>query len=238
MHLGLPGQQLRQHASKAERVLTERCPHPLVARGCGVSLVEDQVDHGQHGFEPLSQLVAARRLEGNMSLGQCLLGSKDALAQRLLRHQERPGNLGRGEAAGQAQGQRNAPLDGQHRMAGGKDQAEDIIINDLVQRVIHGFTQPLLLEFQLSRNLSMLEFQHPATAQSVDGAPLCRCHQPRGRFFRDTFVRPSFESCNKRILSEFLRNADVAGHAGNPCDESRGLDLPHGLDRFMCVAHA
>jgi hypothetical protein len=41
-------------------------------------------------------------------------------------------------------------------MAGGKDEAEDIIINDLVQSLIHCFTQPLLLEFQLSRNLSML----------------------------------------------------------------------------------
>jgi hypothetical protein len=34
----------------------------------------------------------------------------------------------------------------------GKDQAEDIIIDDLVQRVIHRSTQPLLLEFQLSCN--------------------------------------------------------------------------------------
>ena len=91
-----------------------------------------------------------------MSLGQCLLGSKDALAERLLRHQERPGNLGRGQAAGEAQGQRHTPFEGQHRMAGGKDQAEDIVINDLVQRVIHGINQPLLLVFQLSRNLAML----------------------------------------------------------------------------------
>jgi hypothetical protein len=57
-------------------------------------------------------------------------------------------------------------------------------------------------------------------------------------FSGNTFGRPSFESCHKRILSEFLRHADVASHAGNPCDESRGLDLPHRLDRFMCVAHA
>jgi hypothetical protein len=31
-----------------------------------------------------------------------------------------------------------------------------IIINDLVQRSIHGFTQPLLVEFRLWSNLSML----------------------------------------------------------------------------------
>jgi hypothetical protein len=78
--LRLLGKNLREHASKAECILTEGCPHPLVAGGCGVFLVEDQIDHGQHGFKPLSQLIAARSLKGNMGLGQSLLGSKDALA--------------------------------------------------------------------------------------------------------------------------------------------------------------
>ena len=49
-------------------------------------------------------------------------------------------------------------------MAGGKDEPEDVIINDLVQGLIHCFTEPLLLKFKLSRNLSMLLFKHPPTA--------------------------------------------------------------------------
>ena len=122
-------------------------------------------------------------------------------------------------------------------MAGGKDEAENIIVDDLVQSLIHCFPQALLLEFQLSRNFSVLLFQHPTAAQSVDGAPLGRGHQPGGRFVRDAVLRPLFEGGNKGILREFLRNAEVAGDAGDSCDEARGLDLPHGLDRLMCFAH-
>src|SRR6266851_2885140 len=78
--LRLLGKELREHASQAECIVAECCPHPLVPGGCGVSLVEDQIDDGQHRLKPLSQLVTTRSLKGNMSLGQCLLGSKDALA--------------------------------------------------------------------------------------------------------------------------------------------------------------
>jgi hypothetical protein len=123
-------------------------------------------------------------------------------------------------------------------MAGGKDQAEDVVIDHLVKSLIHCFTEPLLLQLQLPPNLSMLLLQHSTAAHRVDGAPLCRCHQPRRRLFWDTFVRPLFESCHESVLSEFLGDADIAGDAGNPGDETCGLDLPHGLDRFMRVLHA
>jgi hypothetical protein len=123
-------------------------------------------------------------------------------------------------------------------MAGGKDEAKDVIIDDLVQSLIHGFSESPLPEFQFPLNLSVLLLKHAAAAESVDGAPLRRCHQPRRRFFWDAIFRPLFESCNERILSEFLGNAEVTGNARNPRDESRGFDLPYGLDRLVNVAHA
>src|SRR5580658_4095009 len=85
----------------------------------------------------------------------------------------------------------------------------------------------------------MLLFEHPATAKRVDCAPLRRCHQPRGRLFRNAFFRPSLKGRNQSVPSELLRNADVAGNARNPGDEPRGLDLPHGLNRFVngCFVH-
>src|SRR4029077_18245944 len=57
MDLGLIRKKLCQPAAKADGFHAQCCPHPLLSRGCGVSLVEDQVDHRQYGLKPLSQLV-------------------------------------------------------------------------------------------------------------------------------------------------------------------------------------
>ncbi len=238
MDFGLFGKVTRQHAPQPERIITERRPHPLLSGRSRVAFVEDQIDHRQHRFKPLPQLHPTRSLKGNMSLSQRLLGSKNSLAQSLLRNQEGSGNLGRGEAAGHAQGERNAPFECQHRMAGGKDKAQDVVIDNLIQSLIHSFTEALLLEFQVSPQLSVLPLQHSAAAQSVNGPPLRCRHEPRSGFVGNTLLWPIFESGDQRILSEFLGNADVTGNAGDPGDEACGLNLPHRLNRPVNVAHA
>ena len=80
MDLWFLGQKLSEPAPKAECVIAEGGAHPLLAGGGGVALVEDEIDHGEHGVEPLSKLVAAWSFKGDMRFGQCFLGSKDALA--------------------------------------------------------------------------------------------------------------------------------------------------------------
>src|SRR5580698_4054758 len=106
-------------------------------------------------------------------------------------------------------------------MAGSKNETENIIIDDLIQSLIHRFAELLLLKFKFSRNLSMLLLQHPTATQPVDCASLCCCHQPCRRIFRNAFFRPSLKSRNQSVLSELFGNADVAGNAGNPSDKSR-----------------
>ena len=51
--------KLSQDAAQAERVLAQRRPHPVVARGRRVALVEDQVDHLEHRREARTKLVPA-----------------------------------------------------------------------------------------------------------------------------------------------------------------------------------
>ena len=60
---GSLGRQLGQHAPEAQRVLAQRRPHPVVAGGRRVALVEDQVDDLEHRRQPRGALVAARHLE-------------------------------------------------------------------------------------------------------------------------------------------------------------------------------
>ena len=93
------------------------------------------------------------------------------------------------------------------------------------------------MHLQLASNFFVLWYKHLRAAQTIDGAALCRRHQPRSGIFGDTFFGPSLEGRNQCILGKFLGDADIAGDAGNRSDEPRRLDLPHRLDGPMDIAH-
>jgi hypothetical protein len=122
-------------------------------------------------------------------------------------------------------------------MACGKDKPQYIIVDDLIECVVHRLSEPLLLLLKVARNFFVLLCKHLPTAQTIDGTPLRRRHQPRSGIFGDTFLGPPLKGCNQRVLSQFLGNADIAGDAGNRSDEPRRLDLPHRLDRPVDIAH-
>ena len=69
----------------------------------------------------------------------------------------------------------------------------------------------LLLEFELSRNLSVFLFEHSSATQIVEGAALGRRHQPGTGIFGDTFDGPLLEGRDEHVLAEFFGDADVAG---------------------------
>jgi hypothetical protein len=123
-------------------------------------------------------------------------------------------------------------------MAGGEDEAQDVIVDDLVESSIECVGELLLLEFEIARDLSVFLLEHAAAAEVVDGAALGCGHEPGGGVVRDALLRPLLECGDKCVLSEFFSDADVAGDAGDSGDEACGLDLPHGLDRPVNVAHA
>ena len=133
MHLGLGGSQLGQDAAEAQRLLAELGPHPVVAGGGRIALVEDQVDHLQHRGEAFGKFGAAGHLEGDALVGQGALGAHDALGDRRLGHQEGARDLVGRQAADQAEREGHARLGGQHRMAGGEDQAQQVVADVVVE---------------------------------------------------------------------------------------------------------
>ena len=133
VHLGLVGRQLGQDAAETQRFLAQLRPHPVVAGGGRVALVEDEVDHLEHGGQALGKLGPARYLEGDALLGQRALGADDALGDGRLRDQEGAGDLVGRQAADQAQRERDAGFGGEHRMAGREDQAQQIVADVVVE---------------------------------------------------------------------------------------------------------
>ena len=132
--LGLLRDELGEDAAEAERVLAEGGPHPVVAGGRRVALVEDQVDDLEHRREPRGERVAARDLEGHARLGERPLGPHDALRDRRLRDEERARDLLGRQAAEQAQRERDARLGREDRVARGEDEAQQVVADVVVHR--------------------------------------------------------------------------------------------------------
>ena len=133
VHLGLVGRQLGQDAAQTQRVLAQLRPQPVAAGGGRVALVEDEVDHLEHGGQALGKLGPARYLEGDALLGQRALGAHDALGDGRLRDKEGAGDLVGRQAADQAQGERDAGFGGEHGMTGREDQAQEIVADIVVE---------------------------------------------------------------------------------------------------------
>ena len=72
-----------------------------------VPLVEHQVDHREHGRQPVGVLGRVGHLEPDAALPQLALGPGEPLRHRRHRHQERGGDLGGAQAAGGVQRQRD-----------------------------------------------------------------------------------------------------------------------------------
>ena len=126
---GSSGSDLGQHPPQAQGVGAQRRPHPVLARRRRVALVEDQVDDLEDRGQPGRPLVGAGHLEGDLGVGQGLLGPHDALGDRRLGHQVGAGDLRGGQAAEQAQGQRHPGRDAQDRVAGGEDQPQQVVVD-------------------------------------------------------------------------------------------------------------
>ncbi len=95
-HLAIPGQLRMHHPGQPDRLTRQVGAVQLAARGGGVALVEDQVEHVQDDPQPLLALGAVRQAERAARGLDALLGPADPGRHRGLWHQECTGDLGRG----------------------------------------------------------------------------------------------------------------------------------------------
>lgn len=59
-------------------------------------------------------------------------------------------------------------------MARGKDKPQDVIVDNLVQRLIQRICELLLLKFKFPSSFFALFYKHATTAQRIESAPLRR----------------------------------------------------------------
>ena len=91
MCLGLVWHQHGEHLPEPDRLLAELGP-----RRRAVALVEDQVDHGEHGAQALREQVVGRDAQRNRGVPDLPLGPHEPLGHRRLGDEEGAGDLFRG----------------------------------------------------------------------------------------------------------------------------------------------
>jgi hypothetical protein len=101
----------------------------------------------------------------------------------------------------------------------------------VVERVVELGLGRLLKYLGVPADLLELAVVHGTAAELVDGAMLGRERQPRARIAGYAGARPLFEGHDQRVLGQFLGQADISDHAGQPGDDPCGLDPPDRLDR-------
>src|SRR6516162_2313358 len=123
----LPWNQPGQNATETQCIFAECRSHPVVAGGCQVTFVEDEVNNLEHRRQSGCELGLARYLERDVGLGQGWLGPNNSLANSGLWGEKFAGNfLGR-QASKQAQCEGNARFAGEHRMTGDEHQPQQVI---------------------------------------------------------------------------------------------------------------
>ncbi len=235
MDLRFFGGQLRQDSAEPQRLAAERRPHQVVAGSRRVPFVEDEIEDSKHRRQPSNALFATRHLERHLLRGERSLGPDDALGDRGLRDEERPGNFVRRQAAEEPQRERHLRLGREYRVAGDEDEPEQIVadaIGPFVDRRLeigHG----VLFAGELAADLFVLALEPFDPAPMVDGPVLRRGHEPGARISRNARCRPLLERRDERVLGQILGNADVAHDPRESGNEARRFDSPDRVDGFL-----
>ncbi len=171
--LGLIGHEPGQQPSQPDGLRAQVLPGQLLPRAGRVSLVEHEVDHGQHRAQPDRQVGLLRHPVRDAGVADLVLGAHQPLGHRRLGHQERPGDLGGGQPAQQTQRQGHLRGGGQRRVTAGEDQPQPV--------VAHGPLLGGLLTGVQQRGLGVPVRAGGLPAQSVDRPVAGRRDDPARR---------------------------------------------------------
>lgn len=220
VNLGVVGKQVGEGPSQPDRFGGQFVAAP-------VALVEDQVHDGEHGVETLAEQVLRRYAEGDPRRFDLALGPHQPLRHRWLRHQERPGDLGGGQPAQGAKGERNLRLEAERRVTAGEDELEALVgkrRRGHWRLIRHGCGEQ-----------AELRGENPVPANAVGGPIPSRPHQPGARVAGNPAVPPAIGGYGERLLGGLLGEVEVAEEADQGGQDAAPLlaeDLVEGRYQY------
>ena len=180
---GSSGSRLASTLGEADRLGAQLLADGRVAGRGRVALVEDQVEHRHHLVEPLRDDRLGRLAKADAGDAQPPLRAHQPLRHDGLRDEEGARDLGRREAAGQPQRERDLRLGRERRVAAGEDQLEAVVGQAVVGEVRGGLRRPAARAAAAST---------PASGRAGAGrAPRCRPSRSPRRPARRGRPRPA-----------------------------------------------
>jgi hypothetical protein len=163
------------------------------------------------------------------------LGADDPLGHGRLGHQQRPGDLGRGQPGQRPQRERDPRLERQRRVAAGEDEPEPVIADAAAITV--GRRQVPARQFSSGRlqqrRLAQLGGLVRAAAQHVDRAVAGGGGQPGAGAGGHAVALPRLQGAGERVLRALLGQVPVAGDRDQGGDDLAPLGLEGGADRRL-----
>src|SRR5260370_31563748 len=135
----------------------------------------------------------------------------------------------------QAKCQRNPRLRRENRVAGDEYEAQEVVVDIIVERCVEIRHSCLLPGLEFAAKLLVFSLKQLVAAKHVDRAVLRSSHEPRARIVRDARLRPLVERGEESVLRKFLGHTDVAHNPGEAGNDSGRLDSPDRIDGLMCV---
>ena len=209
VRLGLVGHQRREHGGEPDRLAAQ-----LPAHGRPVAGVEDEIDRREHEPQPLGQQVLRRHAQRDAGVADLPLRADEPLRERRLGDEKGARDLGRLEAADEAQRQRDLCLRRERRMAAGEDQLEPLVGNGglLVVGELLGPCEQL----RLAR-------QRLLAADPVDRRVPGRRHDPGAGIARHSVARPPLGRTHEGVLHRVLGEVEVTEDAAEDRDRAGPL---------------
>ena len=235
VHLGLARRQLGEDAAEAQRLLAQRRPHPVVARGRRVALVEDQVDDLEHRGSRSGSSVAARAPRtARAPRRACAWPARSAgrpSPPRRGRRARSPASSARRAAAASARPAPRSTAPGGRRRTPGASRSSPTWSSIAASR--SGCHRGQLRA--RGRAPRVLRSSTLAAAQrSIARCLAVAISQAPG--LSGTPARPLLQRRDERVLREVLGQPDVAHHPRQPGDQPGRLDPPDGVDRAVVAA--
>src|SRR5580704_927982 len=127
VYFRLSRREFGKDAPQAQSVFAESGTRPVITRGCGIAFVENEIDDFQNRRKPRREIGSARDLKGDTLFRESAFRTHDALGHGRFGDEEGARNLVGSQASQQAQRQRDSRFGGENRMAGSKDEAQQVI---------------------------------------------------------------------------------------------------------------
>lgn len=226
--LGFPGEMAPDDPRQPDGVGAEILPHQGFTLGGRVSLVEDEVEDLQHRIQPLGEQVRRRNAVGDPRAPDLRLGAHEPLRHGGLGDQERPGDLPGPEASHHLEGEGDAHVGGQRRMAAGEDQPEGILV----------FRPPLRGPVAGPELLRRLQPPQPlqlppeirVAAEPIHGAAAGRGDEPGRGPWRHAFPPPPLQRQHHGLAQDVFRQLEVSAEPDQRGQDGRMLLPEYGLE--------